>query len=229
MYSPRKVQRPNTSGVSLCMHAAHQRQSVNEQGEEIERGGGVRYWKQLCSQMVWFLRDFDPCCGRQAGDVFGCLMWASADPALLSRQWFCSDWLNRCRSKNRQNIKWHKMSWSFRFALVARKMFWLTVMLLRVFVSSDIDECSEGLIECHNHSRCVNLPGWYHCECRSGFHDNGSYLLDGSSCIGEHTLNWNLSLLETSPPQLLCARHLAAVDSSLFLCLIILLLSIFHL
>lgn len=53
MYSPRKVQRPNTSGVSLCMHAAHQRQSVNEQGEEIERGGKkVRYWKQLCSQMV---------------------------------------------------------------------------------------------------------------------------------------------------------------------------------
>uniref|UniRef100_A0AAX7V2K1 Neural EGFL like 1 n=1 Tax=Astatotilapia calliptera TaxID=8154 RepID=A0AAX7V2K1_ASTCA len=48
---------------------------------------------------------------------------------------------------------------------------------------TDIDECSEGLIECHNHSRCVNLPGWYHCECRSGFHDNGSYLLDGSSCI----------------------------------------------
>lgn len=41
MYSPRKVQRPNTSGVSLCMHAAHQRQSVNEQGEEIERGGGA--------------------------------------------------------------------------------------------------------------------------------------------------------------------------------------------
>lgn len=58
-----------------------------------------------------------------------------------------------------------------------------------VCVSSDIDECAEGLIECHNHSRCVNLPGWYHCECRSGFHDNGSYLLDGSSCIGEHTLN----------------------------------------
>uniref|UniRef100_A0A667WH59 Neural EGFL like 1 n=1 Tax=Myripristis murdjan TaxID=586833 RepID=A0A667WH59_9TELE len=48
---------------------------------------------------------------------------------------------------------------------------------------TDIDECAEGLIECHNHSRCVNLPGWYHCECRSGFHDNGSYLLDGSSCI----------------------------------------------
>ncbi|XP_035383802.1 protein kinase C-binding protein NELL1 [Electrophorus electricus] len=48
---------------------------------------------------------------------------------------------------------------------------------------TDIDECAEGLIQCHNHSRCVNLPGWYHCQCRSGFHDNGSYLLDGSSCV----------------------------------------------
>ncbi|XP_051633234.1 protein kinase C-binding protein NELL1 isoform X1 [Manacus candei] len=47
----------------------------------------------------------------------------------------------------------------------------------------DIDECAEGIIECHNHSRCVNLPGWYHCECRSGFHDNGSYSLSGESCV----------------------------------------------
>ncbi|XP_065448642.1 protein kinase C-binding protein NELL1 isoform X8 [Chrysemys picta bellii] len=47
----------------------------------------------------------------------------------------------------------------------------------------DIDECAEGIIECHNHSRCVNLPGWYHCECRSGFHDNGTYSLSGESCI----------------------------------------------
>uniref|UniRef100_A0A8C8DNN3 Neural EGFL like 1 n=1 Tax=Oryzias sinensis TaxID=183150 RepID=A0A8C8DNN3_9TELE len=48
---------------------------------------------------------------------------------------------------------------------------------------TDIDECAEGLIKCHNHSSCVNLPGWYHCECRNGFHDNGSYEPDGSSCI----------------------------------------------
>ncbi|KAI5929323.1 Protein kinase C-binding protein NELL1 [Manis javanica] len=47
----------------------------------------------------------------------------------------------------------------------------------------DIDECTEGIIECHNHSRCVNLPGWYHCECRSGFHDDGTYSLSGESCI----------------------------------------------
>lgn len=53
------------------------------------------------------------------------------------------------------------------------------------FSEADIDECAEGIIECHNHSRCVNLPGWYHCECRSGFHDNGSYSLSGESCVGK--------------------------------------------
>nr|XP_033784819.1 protein kinase C-binding protein NELL1 isoform X5 [Geotrypetes seraphini] len=47
----------------------------------------------------------------------------------------------------------------------------------------DIDECTEGLIECHSHSRCLNLPGWYRCECRSGFHDNGTYSLSGESCV----------------------------------------------
>ncbi|XP_069078037.1 protein kinase C-binding protein NELL1 isoform X2 [Pleurodeles waltl] len=47
----------------------------------------------------------------------------------------------------------------------------------------DIDECAEGIIECHNHSRCLNLPGWYHCECRNGFHDNGTYSLSGDSCV----------------------------------------------
>lgn len=53
------------------------------------------------------------------------------------------------------------------------------------FSEADIDECAEGIIECHNHSRCVNLPGWYHCECRSGFHDNGSYSPSGESCVGK--------------------------------------------
>ncbi|KAM7330773.1 hypothetical protein ACRRTK_009962 [Alexandromys fortis] len=52
------------------------------------------------------------------------------------------------------------------------------------YSNADIDECAEGFVECHNHSRCVNLPGWYHCECRSGFHDDGTYSLSGESCIG---------------------------------------------
>ncbi|XP_013981708.1 protein kinase C-binding protein NELL1 [Salmo salar] len=70
---------------------------------------------------------------------------------------------------------------------------------------TDIDECAEGLIQCHNHSRCVNLPGWYHCECRNGFHDNGSYLIHGSSCIDvdecatqTHTC-WNNSVCVNLP------------------------------
>uniref|UniRef100_A0A8C5BL75 Neural EGFL like 1 n=1 Tax=Gadus morhua TaxID=8049 RepID=A0A8C5BL75_GADMO len=70
---------------------------------------------------------------------------------------------------------------------------------------TDIDECAEGLIECHNHSHCVNLPGWYHCECRDGYHDNGSYLLDGGSCadvdecsLQTHTC-WNDSVCVNLP------------------------------
>ncbi|XP_062311198.1 protein kinase C-binding protein NELL1-like [Osmerus eperlanus] len=47
--------------------------------------------------------------------------------------------------------------------------------------------------------------GWYHCECRRGFHDNGSYLLDGSSCIdvdecSSHTHTcWNESVCVNLP------------------------------
>ncbi|KAG7327798.1 hypothetical protein KOW79_009404 [Hemibagrus wyckioides] len=48
---------------------------------------------------------------------------------------------------------------------------------------TDVDECVEGLTRCHTHSLCANLPGWYHCQCRSGFHDDGSHLPDGSSCV----------------------------------------------
>lgn len=48
---------------------------------------------------------------------------------------------------------------------------------------TDVDECSEALELCHNHSRCVNLPGSYHCDCRTGFHDDGTYQPDGSSCV----------------------------------------------
>ncbi|XP_042197315.1 protein kinase C-binding protein NELL1 isoform X2 [Callorhinchus milii] len=48
---------------------------------------------------------------------------------------------------------------------------------------TDVDECAEGIIQCHNHARCVNLPGWYHCECRAGYHDNGNYSFTGETCI----------------------------------------------
>lgn len=54
-----------------------------------------------------------------------------------------------------------------------------------LLVSSDIDECADGFVECDSKSTCVNLPGWYHCECRDGYHDNGLFSTNGESCVGE--------------------------------------------
>ncbi|CAL8323174.1 unnamed protein product [Lota lota] len=59
---------------------------------------------------------------------------------------------------------------------------------------TDIDECSDGFVECDSRANCVNLPGWYHCECRDGYHDNGLLFSNGESCedideceTGRHT------------------------------------------
>lgn len=54
-----------------------------------------------------------------------------------------------------------------------------------LFSFSDIDECADGFVECDGKSTCVNLPGWYHCECRDGYHDNGLFSASGESCVGE--------------------------------------------
>uniref|UniRef100_A0A8C9Y5A9 Neural EGFL like 2 n=1 Tax=Sander lucioperca TaxID=283035 RepID=A0A8C9Y5A9_SANLU len=48
---------------------------------------------------------------------------------------------------------------------------------------TDIDECADGFVECDSKSTCVNLPGWYHCECRDGYHDNGLFSASGESCV----------------------------------------------
>ncbi|XP_014030417.2 protein kinase C-binding protein NELL1 [Salmo salar] len=89
---------------------------------------------------------------------------------------------------------------------------------------TDIDECAEVLIQCHIHSHCVNLPGWYHCECRNGFHDNGSYLIDGSSCIDidecatqTHTC-WNDSVCVNLPGgfDCMCTSGLACSGDCLY-------------
>uniref|UniRef100_A0A4X2KH45 Protein kinase C-binding protein NELL2 n=1 Tax=Vombatus ursinus TaxID=29139 RepID=A0A4X2KH45_VOMUR len=47
---------------------------------------------------------------------------------------------------------------------------------------TDIDECSDGFVQCDNRANCINLPGWYHCECRDGYHDNGMFSPNGESC-----------------------------------------------
>lgn len=54
-----------------------------------------------------------------------------------------------------------------------------------LLISADIDECADGFVECDSKSTCVNLPGWYHCECRDGYHDNGLFSTNGESCVGE--------------------------------------------
>ncbi|XP_043943101.1 protein kinase C-binding protein NELL2 [Protopterus annectens] len=48
---------------------------------------------------------------------------------------------------------------------------------------TDIDECLEGFVQCDdNRATCINLPGWYHCECRDGYRDNGMFTPNGDSC-----------------------------------------------
>uniref|UniRef100_A0A673Z6N1 Neural EGFL like 1 n=1 Tax=Salmo trutta TaxID=8032 RepID=A0A673Z6N1_SALTR len=93
-----------------------------------------------------------------------------------------------------------------------------------LYCETDIDECAEVLIQCHIHSHCVNLPGWYHCECRNGFHDNGSYLIDGSSCIDidecamqTHTC-WNDSVCLNRPGgfDCMCTSGLACSGDCLY-------------
>lgn len=39
-------------------------------------------------------------------------------------------------------------------------------------------------MQCDSRATCVNLPGWYHCECREGYHDKGMLTANGESCEG---------------------------------------------
>ncbi|XP_062913743.1 protein kinase C-binding protein NELL2-like [Mobula hypostoma] len=50
------------------------------------------------------------------------------------------------------------------------------------FCETDIDECAEGFVQCDSRANCINLPGWYHCECRDGYHDNGFFAVNGETC-----------------------------------------------
>ncbi|KAB0362546.1 hypothetical protein FD754_006702, partial [Muntiacus muntjak] len=53
---------------------------------------------------------------------------------------------------------------------------------ISVTKQKDIDECSDGFVQCDSRANCINLPGWYHCECRDGYHDNGMFSPSGESC-----------------------------------------------
>jgi len=47
----------------------------------------------------------------------------------------------------------------------------------------DVDECLEGKHHCHHNSLCINMPGWYYCQCKKGFHSR-TYV-NGSICEGQ--------------------------------------------
>ena len=47
--------------------------------------------------------------------------------------------------------------------------------------NSDIDECSEGLHDCHDDATCVDTFGDYECICKPGFHGDGT-----NKCLGEN-------------------------------------------
>lgn len=51
----------------------------------------------------------------------------------------------------------------------------------------DVDECARGLHMCHPNSQCVNMPGWYFCQCRPGYQSHPEDNL-GAFCQGNQIL-----------------------------------------
>ncbi|GFY64561.1 protein kinase C-binding protein NELL1 [Trichonephila inaurata madagascariensis] len=58
---------------------------------------------------------------------------------------------------------------------------------------TDVDECALGLHICHPNSQCINMPGWYYCQCRPGYESHPEDNLRAScqdidECLtGSHT------------------------------------------
>lgn len=44
-----------------------------------------------------------------------------------------------------------------------------TIQLMNIFLSTDIDECTDGQALCNNRGSCVNLEGSYRCDCINGW------------------------------------------------------------
>ncbi|OXB76709.1 UNVERIFIED_CONTAM: hypothetical protein H355_000257 [Colinus virginianus] len=71
----------------------------------------------------------------------------------------------------------------------------------------DIDECSDGFVQCDSRANCINLPGWYHCECRDGYHDNGMFSPSGESCEEDETWRNSLKFNTVLKAELSVAEH----------------------
>lgn len=68
--------------------------------------------------------------------------------------------------------------------MLSQQLLLSNIVKILLTLSADIDECTEGFVQCESRATCVNLPGWYHCECRDGYHDNGMFTANGESCEG---------------------------------------------
>ncbi|KAG8224795.1 hypothetical protein J437_LFUL002240 [Ladona fulva] len=80
---------------------------------------------------------------------------------------------------------------------------------------ADLDECALGLHECRAGSECVNMPGWYYCQCRAGYrrtvappythiHPGSTMLMPGVHCQdvdecleGTHTCHGSAECINT--------------------------------
>ena len=59
------------------------------------------------------------------------------------------------------------------------KAHWCLSTIFLCFVS-DIENCEEGLDDCHDNATCINTPGSYYCICDNGFSG------DGTNCTGQY-------------------------------------------
>ena len=39
---------------------------------------------------------------------------------------------------------------------------------------ADIDECEMGTYPCDSNAECINIPGGYNCNCKTGYFGNGT-------------------------------------------------------
>lgn len=54
----------------------------------------------------------------------------------------------------------------------------------------DLDECAMNMHHCTNSSVCVNMIGWYYCECKSGYRSPVNDNNLGRDCQGKTSFNF---------------------------------------